>query len=79
VIRDEGSRIVVREQSDQTIRAAMPLAAERWGGGITINDNAVFKERAMRIAVEYGVKIHNPELEIWQSDLRTGPRISKTR
>ena len=57
----------------------MPLAAERWGGGITINDNAVFKERAMRIAVEYGVKIHNPELEIWQSDLRTGPRISKTR
>jgi hypothetical protein len=62
LIRDEGSRIVVRHQSDETIAAALRLAAERWGGEVTINGNAAFKERALRIAVELGIRIRNGEL-----------------
>jgi len=42
VIRDEGSRIVVREPLDETMRVAMRLAVERWGGEVTINGSAAF-------------------------------------
>ena len=80
MIRDEGSRIVVLEHSDETIRAAMRLAAERWGGEITINGSAAFKERAMRIAVEYGVRVRNPGLKNRQADLIIKPsQYSKNR
>ena len=79
VIRDEGFRIVVREHSDDTIRAAMRLAAERWGGEITIKGNATFKERAMRIAVEYGVSFRNPSLKSRQPELKQASRFSKDR
>ncbi len=36
VILDEGSRIVVLRQSDETIAAALRLAPERWGGEVTL-------------------------------------------
>lgn len=42
----------MRQQSDETIAAALRLAGERWGGEVTINGSAAFKERALRIAVE---------------------------
>ncbi len=63
VIRDEGSRIVVRQQSDETIAAALRLAAERWGGEVTINGSAAFKDRALHIAAELGIRVRNSELQ----------------
>jgi hypothetical protein len=69
LIRDEGSRIVVRQQSDATIAAALQLAAERWGAEVTINGSAAFKERALRIAVDLGLRARNGELEDRQRDL----------
>lgn len=69
LIRDEGSRIVVRQQSDATIAAALRLAAERWGAEVTINGSAAFKERALRIAVDLGLRARNGELEDRQRDL----------
>ena len=79
VIRDEGSRIVVREQSDEAIRAAMRLASERWGGEMTINGSAAFKERAFRIAVEYGVRVRNLSMKSRQAELIQASRFSKDR
>jgi len=52
VIRDEGSRIVVRQQSDETITAALRLAVERWGGEVTINGgvwSAICERRFQRV------------------------------
>lgn len=69
MIRDEGSRIVVRQHSDQMIRAAILLAVERCGGEITINGNGAFKERALRVAIENGITIRNPELKQRESEL----------
>jgi hypothetical protein len=63
LIRDEGSRIVVRQQSDETIAAALRLATERWGGEVTINGSAAFKERALLIAIELGIRVRNSELQ----------------
>jgi len=73
VIRDEGSRIVVRQQSDETIAAALRLAAERWGGEVTINGGAAFKQRALEIAVELGIQVRNAELQERQRTLRERP------
>jgi len=69
VIRDEGSRIVVRQQSDEMISAALRLAAERWGGEVTINGSAAFKERALHIAVEFSIRVRNAELRDRQREL----------
>jgi hypothetical protein len=69
LIRDEGSRIVVRQQSDATIAAALRLAAETWGAEVTINGSAAFKKRALRIAVDLGLRARNRELEEPQRDL----------
>ncbi len=69
VIRDEGSRIVVRQQSDNTIAAALRLAAERWGGEVTINGSAAFKERALHIAADIGIRARNGELQGRQREL----------
>jgi len=63
VIRDEGSRIVVRQQSDGAIAAALRLAAERWGGEVTINGSSASKERALHIAMGLGISARNPELQ----------------
>lgn len=63
VIRDEGSRIVVLYQSDATIAAALRIAAERWGGDVTINGSAAFKERGLLIAVELGIRVRNSDLQ----------------
>jgi hypothetical protein len=71
LIRDEGSRIIVRQQSDETIAAALRLAAERWGGGVTINGSAAFKERAARIADELGIRVRNSELQDRNRDPKT--------
>ncbi len=68
VIRDEGSRIVVRQQSDEIITAALRLAAERWGGEVTINGNTVFKERALNIAADLGIRVRNGDLRRQQPD-----------
>jgi hypothetical protein len=75
LIRDEGSRIVVRQQSDATIAAALRLAAERWGAGVTINGSAAFKERALRIAVDLGLRARNGELQDRQRDLVERSRL----
>lgn len=69
VIRDEGSRIVVRHQSDETIAAALRFASERWGDEVTINGSMAFKERALRIAIDLGIRARNTELQERQRDL----------
>ncbi|MBC5803157.1 MAG: relaxase/mobilization nuclease domain-containing protein [Candidatus Eremiobacteraeota bacterium] len=69
VIRDQGFRIVVRQQSGETIAAALRLAAERWGGDITINGSAAFKERALKVAVDLGIRARNGELQDRQREL----------
>ena len=77
LIRDEGSRIVVRQQSDETIAAALRLAAERWGGEVTINGSGGFKERATRIATELGIRVRNVEVQSRERDV--GQRYGEGR
>jgi len=66
--RDRGPEIAFRDTSD----AASPRGSSsraKWGNKVTIHGSADFKERALRLAVERGIHINNPELQVRQREL----------
>jgi len=69
----------VRQQSDETIAAALRLAVERWGGEVTINGSAAFKERALRIAIDLGIRARNGELQNRQREIMEQRRGGSVR
>ncbi len=69
----------MRQQSDETIAAALRLAVERWGGEVTINGSAAFKERALRIAIDLGIRARNGELQNRQREIMEQRRGGSVR
>ncbi len=67
--RDRGPKIAFRDTSDASIAAGLELARAKWGNEVTIRGSADFKERALRLAVERGIQVNNPELQIRQREL----------
>jgi hypothetical protein len=67
--RDRGPEIAFRDTSDASIAAGLELARAKWGNEVTIHGNADFKERALRLAVERGIHVNNPELQNRQREL----------
>lgn len=70
VFRDEGWFVAVLAPGDVEIAAALRLAAEKWGGSITIVGSREFKERSLAIAVELGIEVCNYELSDRQLHVR---------
>lgn len=64
-----GPEIAFRDTSDASITAGLELARAKWGNEITIHGSADFKERALRLAVERGIQVNNPGLQIRQREL----------
>ncbi len=67
--RDQGPEIAFRDTSDASVAAGLELARAKWGNEVTIYGSADFKERALRFAVERGMHVNNPELQIRQREL----------
>jgi hypothetical protein len=67
--RDRGPEIAFRDTSDASVAAGLELARAKWGNKVTIHGSADFKERALRLAVERGIHINNPELQVRQREL----------
>jgi hypothetical protein len=67
--RDRGPEIAFRDTSDTSIAAGLELACAKWGNEVTIHGSADFKERALRLAVERGITVNNPELQERQREL----------
>jgi len=67
--RDRGPEIAFRDTSDASVAAGLELARAKWGNAVTIHGNADFKERALRLAVERGIHVNNPELQNRQREL----------
>jgi len=67
--RDRGPEIAFRDASDASIAAGLELARAKWGNEVTIRGSADFKERALRLAVERGMHVNNPELQERQREL----------
>ncbi len=67
--RDRGPEIAFRDTSDASVAAGLELARAKWGNEVTIHGSADFKERALRLAVERGMHVNNPELQVRQREL----------
>lgn len=64
---DRGHQISVLRSDDSSLLAALQLGAAKWGS-VTISGSQEFKERAIKIAIEAGIRINNPELQQMTED-----------
>lgn len=61
---DLGTRIdVMNWRNEETLKDALKLAAQKWGGGLTVNGSDGYKALCVRVAAENGIEISNPELQ----------------
>jgi len=67
--RDRGPEIAFRDTSDSSIGAGLELARAKWGNTVTLHGSVDYKERALGIAIEYGMRVDNPELQEQQRQL----------
>jgi Large polyvalent protein-associated domain 7 len=60
--RDTGPRIVMHDRSDESLEAALRVAAQKYGGRVQMTGSDMFQERAARMATRLGV-VHNTDLQ----------------
>jgi len=63
VFRDMGPRIVMRDKGDESLEAALRVAAQKYGGRIQITGSDTFRERAARMASRLGIAVDNTDLQ----------------
>lgn len=70
---DEGSKLTFgrREVNDDALRMYLKYGADKWGAGLRLDGgDAVFRERAARLANELGIRFANAEMRGLQEALR---------
>jgi hypothetical protein len=74
---DHGPRIEVHDEAPgaATVEAAIVLAAEKYGGQISIQGSSAFRELATRTAVRLGVRVRNPDLQDLVREARRPRRL----
>ena len=65
---DTGPRIVMQDKADDTLEAALRMAAQKFGGKVDITGSSEFRERAARQAVRLGIKVANVDLQAIVAD-----------
>ena len=60
---DTGPRIVMHDKTDDSLEAALRLAAQKFGGKVDITGSSEFRERAARQAARLGIKVTNADLQ----------------
>ena len=65
---DTGPRIVMQDKADDTLEAALRMAAQKYGGKVDITGSSEFRERAARQAVRLGIKVANADLQVIMAD-----------
>ncbi|BAP87295.1 relaxase/mobilization nuclease family protein [Burkholderiales bacterium GJ-E10] len=60
---DTGPRIEMKDRSAESLEAALRLAAQKYGGAITITGSAEFRERAAREAARLGIRVIDADLQ----------------
>ncbi|MGE0072402.1 MAG: LPD7 domain-containing protein [Thiomonas sp.] len=67
---DTGPRIVMHDKSDESLEAALRMAAQKFGGKVDITGSAEFRERAARQAVRLGIEVVDADLQQVVADER---------
>ncbi len=65
---DTGPRIVMHDKKDDSLEAALRVAAQKYGGKVDITGSSEFRERAARQAVRLGIKVANEDLQAVVAD-----------
>ena len=81
---DTGPRIEKRDRSAESLEAALRLAAQKYGGAITITGSGEFRERAAREAARLGIRVIDADLQAVVRSEReqqqpSAPQIGKRR
>lgn len=78
---DRGKHVAVLDtESEASIRAAMQLASQKFGGTLEVTGADEFKQMCVRIAVEQGIRLQNPELQdLIRSEISKQKSISIAR
>ena len=53
---------MMRDKSDNTLEAALRVAAQKYGGRVQITGSDTFLERTARMATRLGIAVHNADL-----------------
>ena len=68
---DEGSRIVVKDRQNDTLEAALRVAAAKYRNQVTITGTAQFREEAARMAARLGINVKDADLQKVAEDEKT--------
>lgn len=61
---DRGREIDIHAwRDDDAVKAALQLATQKWPEGVKVTGTQEYQEKCVRLAVEHGFKINNPELQ----------------
>jgi hypothetical protein len=63
VFRDVGPQIVMRDRDDESVEAALRVAAQKYGQRVELTGSERFRERAARLATRLGIVVENAELQ----------------
>lgn len=61
---DMGPRIEMHSQSSESLEAALKLAAQKYGGKITLSGSNAFRERSARAATRLGIAVLDQDLAV---------------
>jgi len=70
VFRDTGPRIVMRDKGNESLEAALRVAAQKYGGRVQMTGSETFQDRAARMATRLGITVHNTDLQAIVADER---------
>lgn len=62
VFRDSAPRIVMKDKGNESLEAALRVAAQKYGGRVQMTGSDMFQERAARMATRLGIAVHNADL-----------------
>ncbi len=68
---DTGPRIVMHDKADDSLEAALRIAAQKYGGKVAITGSSEFRERAARQAVRLGITVTDDDLQAIVADAQT--------
>ena len=67
---DFGQRIEMRDRAADSLEAALRIAAEKYGGRVSIQGSGEFRERGARLAARIGVRVTDEDLRSIVDDER---------
>ena len=67
---DFGQRIEMRDRAPDSLEAALRVAAEKYGGRVSIQGSGEFRARAARLATRIGVRVSDEDLRSIVTDER---------